>query len=229
MPVKAVKDNRQSRTEMTRHALMRAAEKLIAERGIENVSIRDIVTTAGQKNESALQYHFDNRQGLINALKTQRNDEVEGQRSELLQQLLAQSTTPTLREICNVMVRPAFNLAQSNPDFRRYIKAFGHEITLAQNSAVRAVSKGKADAEVGILLRKELSHLDEAAYRARLDGAIRFISASMVHPAKQKNAFRGAQAEVFFNSLLDALSGLLNAPESPETTKATKAAKHSSQ
>lgn len=46
---------------------MRAAEKLIAVRGIENVSIRDIVSEAGQKNESALQYHFKSFTGLIAA------------------------------------------------------------------------------------------------------------------------------------------------------------------
>lgn len=33
---------------------MRAAEKLIAQGGIENLSIREIVAVAGQKNESAL-------------------------------------------------------------------------------------------------------------------------------------------------------------------------------
>ena len=39
---------------------MRAAEKLIAQAGVENVSIRKIIAAAGQKNESALQYHFKN-------------------------------------------------------------------------------------------------------------------------------------------------------------------------
>ena len=43
---------------------MHAAEKLIGERGMANVSIRDIVSAAGQKNESALQYHFKNLNGL---------------------------------------------------------------------------------------------------------------------------------------------------------------------
>ena len=48
-------DSRQARSEATKSALMRAAEKLIAENGVENVSISDIVTVAKQKNQSALQ------------------------------------------------------------------------------------------------------------------------------------------------------------------------------
>lgn len=48
-------DQRASRGDVTRQALMRAAERLFAEKGGNNVTIREIVETAGQKNESALQ------------------------------------------------------------------------------------------------------------------------------------------------------------------------------
>ena len=61
-------DSRQARSDATKNALMRAAEKLIAERGIGNVSISDIVAAAEQKNQSALQYHFSNLGGLIDAV-----------------------------------------------------------------------------------------------------------------------------------------------------------------
>ena len=66
---------------------MRAAEKLIAERGIENVSIREIVNAAGQKNESALQYHFKNFTGLIKAIHTVRSNETQEKRQELLAEM----------------------------------------------------------------------------------------------------------------------------------------------
>ena len=42
-------DSRQARSEATKHSLMRAAEQLIADRGMENVSISDIVSAAKQK------------------------------------------------------------------------------------------------------------------------------------------------------------------------------------
>ena len=64
--VKSSIDNRRARSEATKHALMRAAEKLVADGGMENLSIREIVAIANQKNESALQYHFKNLTGLLN-------------------------------------------------------------------------------------------------------------------------------------------------------------------
>jgi AcrR family transcriptional regulator len=56
---------------------MRAAEKLIAEKGIEGVTIRLILAEADQKNTSALQYHFKNLKGLIEAIHAERADEVQ--------------------------------------------------------------------------------------------------------------------------------------------------------
>lgn len=212
-------DNRLARGEATQHALMRAAEKLIASKGIQNVTTRDILTEAGQKNTSALQYHFTNFQGLIEALRASRHKQVQARRTVLMRDLLAKTPDPTLREICELMVAPAFQLARSNPDFRRYVKAFGHEITLANESALVIANRdgGESAGLTGVLLRKALPHLDDSAYARRMDGALRFISAAMVHHASQKRAFRGAHADLFYSSLIDAVVGLLSAPESDET------------
>ena len=46
-------DHRKARGDLTRRALMNAAERLMATRGMGNVTIRQIVATAKQKNESA--------------------------------------------------------------------------------------------------------------------------------------------------------------------------------
>ena len=65
-------DHRRTRSDATKRGLMGAAERLIADKGIENVTIRQIVSAAGQKNQSALQYHFQSMQGLIEALRNER-------------------------------------------------------------------------------------------------------------------------------------------------------------
>lgn len=213
-------DSRQARSEATRLALMDAAEKLIAGKGVENVSIRDIVRTAGQKNESALQYHFGNLSGLISTLRRRRNMEVHELRMTLIAQTLSRTGTPTLREVCELMVAPPFELARSSAGFRRHIKAFGHEITLADASALDIANRtgGDSTQKLGQLLRDALPHLDESAYRQRMDGALRFVSAAMVNQARQRNAFSGPEGRVFYSGLIDALVGLLNAPESAETS-----------
>lgn len=52
----------------TREVLIREAMKLYAERSIGAVSLREIVQKAGQANQSAIHYHFNDRQGLIAAI-----------------------------------------------------------------------------------------------------------------------------------------------------------------
>jgi AcrR family transcriptional regulator len=214
-------DNRRARGETTKLALMRAAEKLIAQRGVENVSIREIVVAAGQKNESALQYHFKNLRGLLHAIRTERSAMVQAKRAELLQALLTETGKPSLQQLCSVMVEPTFQLARSDVEFRRYIKAFGHELALIETSPLKAVSNtgggGESGQQMGRLLREALPHLDEDDYRRRMEAAIMLCAASMYHHARQKNAFRGHQSELFLHSLLDALFGLLGAPVSPDT------------
>jgi AcrR family transcriptional regulator len=51
-----------------RTRILLAAERLFAERGVENVSLREIGERAGQRNNSAVQYHFGDKGSLIQAL-----------------------------------------------------------------------------------------------------------------------------------------------------------------
>ena len=208
---------------------MRAAEKLIAEKGIENVTIRQIVAAAGQKNESALQYHFKSLPGLIEALRNERDAQVQARRASMLADMLAADPAPSLRQLCEIMVRPMFDLAGRKPEFRRYVQAFSHEIIFAETSALATVgSRGggnESGQQPGALLRARMPLLDEAGYRRRMEAALRLAAASMSHQARQKNAFRGLPAELFFHSLIDALVGLLEAPESEETKRIAVAAR----
>jgi AcrR family transcriptional regulator len=56
------------RSVLARDKLMRTAERLYAEHGFASVSINKIGEAAGQRNKSAVQYHFTNRDELITAI-----------------------------------------------------------------------------------------------------------------------------------------------------------------
>ena len=86
MAVKLV-EQRVPRGDATRQALMKAAEQLFAEKGPSNVTIREIVEKAGQKNESALQYHFKNMEGLILATHRFRDQQIVDARMAFLEGL----------------------------------------------------------------------------------------------------------------------------------------------
>lgn len=54
-----------NRVRQTREKLLRAAEELSASNGIGTTSVRNVNTLAEQRNTSAIRYHFDGMNGLI--------------------------------------------------------------------------------------------------------------------------------------------------------------------
>ena len=220
-PQSAPVDQRLSRGEATKSALMRAGEKLIAAGGIENVTIKQILHEAGQNNKTALQYHFGDMKGLIKALRAVRGGQIKAKRERHVAQLLARGAPPALRDICKLMIAPAFDLAREDAGFRKFIRAFGPEIALSQGHAGNAAVDGDGPASQAIitLLRDELGALDDEIFRFRLDAALRFAAASFVHHAGQNEAFTGPKGDAFLSNVLDALEGILHAPVSAETQR----------
>lgn len=72
------------RREITRSALIEAAEELIADRGIENVTLRQIGEAIGSDNNAVVTYYFGNKAGLLRAIYEHRIPGLEARRSELL-------------------------------------------------------------------------------------------------------------------------------------------------
>ncbi len=95
-----------ARTEKTtRLALLRAAERLFAERGVDSVSLREIAVAAGQRNHSAAVYHFKDKRGLVNAVLERHSDPIQAAWPVALEHLGAEGRE-TLEEIVALLVRP---------------------------------------------------------------------------------------------------------------------------
>jgi AcrR family transcriptional regulator len=71
-------------SDTTRDRLIRAAERLMAEHGIEAVDLRDIQAAAGQRNRSAVNYYFKDRDGLVRAIIDKHRVALNEQRHHLL-------------------------------------------------------------------------------------------------------------------------------------------------
>ncbi len=91
--------------ESAREALINAAEHLFGTMGFDAVSTRQILDHAGQKNQSALQYHFGGRDGLIWAVMEARLSVVEVAREKILAKL-PPSGEETAEQLADVIVRP---------------------------------------------------------------------------------------------------------------------------
>lgn len=211
---------RRKRGDVTRERLMRAAELLIAQDGIENVTVRAIVLEAGQKNESALQYHFQNRSGLLDAIHKQRNAEVRTYREALLQPYL-QGQTPDLRDICQLMVKPSYTLAREDTGFRHYVRGFGPRIAQSSRPIQMVFDNASSEGVTFLLdhLHRLVKEMPEAIFLARLESTLRFVSLSMSHQAGPSRGFASTQGDRFISNLQDAMAGIMSAPLSTETAQ----------
>lgn len=72
------------RGEVTRTELLESAEELFAERGVENVSLRQIGAAIGSENNGVVAYYFGTKAGLLRAIYEYRIPELEEKRAQLL-------------------------------------------------------------------------------------------------------------------------------------------------
>ncbi len=108
--------------ELTRIALVEQAEHLFAERGIEGVSLRDVSAAAGQRNHSAAQYHFDDRQGLVAAVFEARMGEVGRRRQARLDGLHAEGRGDDLVALVGATITPLVEMvAETDGWYGRFL------------------------------------------------------------------------------------------------------------
>lgn len=99
----------------TRERLMNAAERLWAEEGLGAVSLNRIRKEAGEKNASAINYHFGSEQALLLAVLRRHWDAIIQERRERLAAIDFSDRQKALRGLAEAMVLP-FAATLSTPE-----------------------------------------------------------------------------------------------------------------
>jgi AcrR family transcriptional regulator len=119
------RDGNNVRGEATREVILLTAERLFAERGIEAVPLRDIGVAAGQRNHVAVQYHFGDRETLVQAIAAYRAQFLTDVSANLVADLVAGGRTLTVTDFVRATVTAlAANLDDEShflPFISRYI------------------------------------------------------------------------------------------------------------
>ena len=117
--------------EPAREALIAVAERLFAERGVDAVPVGDIVKAAGQRNSSAVQYHFGSKAGLLKAILDSHQDRLDAQRAKMLDELDELGERPGFDALIEVLVRPLASLLD-NESGRHYIRIRAQLVSAAR-------------------------------------------------------------------------------------------------
>ncbi|WP_322058140.1 TetR family transcriptional regulator [Paraburkholderia sp. J63] len=92
--------------------LLAIAERLFAENGVEAVSLSRIVDEGGQRNRSALHYHFGSRAGLVSQLLHMRLRHINAIRHQYLDRIEQKGQLGDVRAILLAATRPIFEIVQ---------------------------------------------------------------------------------------------------------------------
>lgn len=195
----------------TRTKIVLAAERLFAERGMAAVPLRDIVTAAGQRNASAIQYHFGPRPDLVTAVFQFRMGQVNDRRLEFLARMHATGRAADLRSLVEALVVPLVEaVGESGCHYARFLAQLSADPNYRVSetwkiaTSLRAVRDG---------LHRTLAHLPDDIYAERWRMVTHlFIHTIADHENDGAAVARSAEVPGWVARLVDACLALLDTP-----------------
>ena len=197
----------------TRARLIEAAETLFAARGIDAVSLREINRASGAKNAIAVQYHFEDRAGVVRAILEKHMPAVDARRHAMLDHYEAEGRND-LRFLAAALVRPlAAKLA--DPDGGPEFLQIHADLVNRPTPVFDAVADGSGSTARWRDLVEPFLETDAVMLHRRF-AAILYNAVELGRRARSDA--RGDQG-LFTSSIVDVVSAILGAPVSDETKR----------
>jgi AcrR family transcriptional regulator len=199
----------------TRDRLLDAAARLFAERGIDRVSLAEIVRAAHQRNASAVHYHFGNRDEILRAVLARHVPALAERRLELLAQARS-NPARDIRSATEAIVRPVTEFAQRGWRECAYLQ-IGSELTGAierTTPEIRDLLTQTSGSAAWRLLRERCPKVPADLWRVRREICIVFIGRSAADRARKLDG--GGRAiltdDRVVDNLVDMVIGAMTAP-----------------
>src|SRR5690606_6030874 len=200
--------------EAGREAIMDAAERLFAERGVDAVSPRTINAEAGY-SVAALHYHFATRDGLIRALLARAQPPMLERRTQMTAELSALPDPPP-EKIAQALVRP---MSVGLLDRRAGASRLRFLARLYFDRSPYMASMLEESVELFLpLLRRALPGFDDHTLKRRWTFASELAARALANAqtlhenAGSRGKLRAAELERFLQELENFIVGGLRAP-----------------
>jgi len=151
----------------TRKRIIDTAEKLFAGNGVEATSLLDITKAAEQKNRSALQYHFKNKDGMLHAVLDKHALGIAEERTAQLDKLEA-AEDYNLYDLVGTLVQPLAAQLDNQDGGREFLKIHSE---LMNSERYRSFRQEREDLNniqrIHAMAAPLLDHSDPEALQAR--------------------------------------------------------------
>ena len=206
-----------TRGDRTREQLLDVAEQLFGRSGISNVSLRQIRLAAGQGNAAAVQYHFGDRDGIVQAIAERHGPRVLAIQAELIDRIDVGAGSP-VGPLIDAFVRPSAMYIAIGPSERAWIKMLA-ELLADPQISLESLTAGSSDQAVE-LARRILDHLLVTVPAELAAERMLAVSQFTVHLCADRarvcddptSTRRLSSDEAFAQNLVDMAGGALTAP-----------------
>lgn len=152
----------------TRERVLETAERLFAERGLSAVSLREIGAAAGQRNPSVVQFYWESKQGLVDAILALRMRPIDLSRLAVLEQLERDGRAGNLQALVEALVYPFLAALRPGSCYARFLAAVWAD-QLHSHVFVLPLREMEGLRRIQRRLRTRLAHLPPRVWRQRLD------------------------------------------------------------
>ena len=211
----------------TRDQLKKVAMRLFAQRGVDGVTVRDIVNASGQRNAASIHYYFGTKEALVRELildGAQRIDDRRHAALNALNALEAGEGPVTLRQVLKALVDSSFS--EGDEGAGSYLQFIAMLRMQHRNVFIDVLDDQWNSAYQRALkwLERYLDHLPRRILKQRLafmgnylGAALAEREAAMADPQRQQSSLKG---RFTLENLVDTLEAMLVAPPSAQTMDA---------
>lgn len=198
----------------TKAAMLDVAERLLGTQGVDAMSMRDVATQSGQKNASAVQYHFGGRDRLLVEVFRRRMALIAKDRRAILDELDAAGRGEDVRALVEAAILPFAASVGRSPDGVNYAEFIVRLLPEVDYSSIDPDPSADANQDVHRRLVAGLRELPASVAAARVEMALDMAFPAIAMHAKRRMLGTISTARTFddyVDNLIDMIVAALTA------------------
>lgn len=205
------------RSVRARTRLIDAAESIIATKGVDALTLSEVQQIAGQRNKSAIAYHFGSRDDLVRAVVRRQIDVMDTRRRERIEKISAPLKSLSRVELLHLLLCPILDGVFEAPTSyeARCLQQFGSQHELVE-MMVSIAAESNSQMIRGLLM-SDLDHLPQALAATRIDYAMILVITLLARfeTCRDLGIVSALPNAVVRRDLIQVANGIISLPADP--------------